>query len=203
MGPDLHPRRALTLTLTSPLLTLALTLTLTHPQRTAGAWRVGALQRLSDMLCDALPQCSTLTLCVGRTWCDTDTVVGGQVLRQLQAVSMDADEEVLPLGAVLSQLPVDLPMGKLLVLSTLFNLEDELMTIAAVRVRVRCLQAQTSSNALMVCTGCAGSERPVSVSESGPGERAVKVRGGLLAADLFRVFCSGFVNVFLKHRVVV
>lgn len=53
------------------------------------------------------------------------------MLRQLQAVSMDEDEEVLPLGAVLSQLPVDLPMGKLLVLATLFNLEDELMTIAA------------------------------------------------------------------------
>eukprot|EP00961_Rhodomonas_salina_P142260 1915891-Rhodomonas_salina.1 len=62
-----------------------------------------------------------------------------QVLRQLQAVSIDADEEVLPLGAVLSQLPVDLPMGKLLVLATLFNLEDELMTIAA----VSCAHART------------------------------------------------------------
>ena len=54
-----------------------------------------------------------------------------QVLRQLQCVSNDADEEILPLGAVLSQLPVDLPMGKLLVLGTIFGLADELMTIAA------------------------------------------------------------------------
>ena len=32
------------------------------------------------------------------------------------------DEEVLPLDAVLSQLPVDLPMGKLLVLSAVLAL---------------------------------------------------------------------------------
>lgn len=53
------------------------------------------------------------------------------MLRQLQCVSNDGDEEILPLGAVLSQLPVDLPMGKLLVLGTIFGLADELMTIAA------------------------------------------------------------------------
>ncbi len=41
------------------------------------------------------------------------------------------DEEVLPLGAVLSALPVDLSIGKLLIFSTIFGLEDELMTIAA------------------------------------------------------------------------
>ena len=39
--------------------------------------------------------------------------------------------QVLPLGAVLSALPVDLAIGKLLIFSTLFGLEDELMTIAA------------------------------------------------------------------------
>ncbi len=38
-----------------------------------------------------------------------------QVLRQVDAVSREADEEVLPLGAVLSQLPVDLAAGKMLV----------------------------------------------------------------------------------------
>ena len=54
-----------------------------------------------------------------------------QRLRQLQALSNDTDEEVLPLGAVLSALPVDLAIGKLLIFSTVFGLEDELMTIAA------------------------------------------------------------------------
>jgi len=52
-------------------------------------------------------------------------------LRSLQALSTDADEEVLPLGAVLSALPVDLAIGKLLIFSTIFGLEDELMTMAA------------------------------------------------------------------------
>ncbi len=79
---------------------------------------------------------------------------------------MDADEEVLPLGAVLSQLPVDLPMGKLLVLSTLFNLEDELMTMAAVpcpprtvcvlSVAVFCSCADVLAFA---CRGCAFRKR--------------------------------------------
>ena len=44
---------------------------------------------------------------------NSDVHLSLQALRQLQALSADEDEEVLPLGAVLSQLPVDLPMGKL------------------------------------------------------------------------------------------
>ena len=68
------------------------------------------------------------------------------MLRQLDAVSRDADEEVLPLGAVLSQLPVDLPVGKMLVLSTLLGLEDELMTMAAaLSVQVHTVRVSTRS----------------------------------------------------------
>ena len=50
-------------------------------------------------------------------------------MQQLKALRLHV--QVLPLGAVLSALPVDLAIGKLLIFSTLFGLEDELMTIAA------------------------------------------------------------------------
>ena len=48
-----------------------------------------------------------------------------------QAVSNDNTEKMLPLGAVLSQLPVDMSIGKMLVLASLFAVTHHLATIAA------------------------------------------------------------------------
>jgi len=61
----------------------------------------------------------------------TQRCVQSYALMQTCTLCRDVDEEVLPLGAVLSALPVDLAIGKLLILSTIFGLEDEMLTIAA------------------------------------------------------------------------
>lgn len=51
--------------------------------------------------------------------------------RCTQAGALTADERLTPLGAVLSLLPVDVHIGKMLVLGCLHQLLDTVLTIAA------------------------------------------------------------------------
>ena len=52
-------------------------------------------------------------------------------LKQLQVLHDDAQESLTPLGDVLSRIPVDIPLGKMLVLGSVFQLIDPIMVIAA------------------------------------------------------------------------
>ena len=49
----------------------------------------------------------------------------------LQVGALTADEALTPLGSVLSCLPVDVHIGKMLILGSVFHVTDPVLTIAA------------------------------------------------------------------------
>lgn len=52
-------------------------------------------------------------------------------LKKIEAINDDREEELTPLGNVLSRLPVDVKVGKILILGTIFHVLEPLLTVAA------------------------------------------------------------------------
>lgn len=52
-------------------------------------------------------------------------------LKQLEAIEENEKESLTPLGQVLARLPVDVTIGKILILGTIFHILEPLLTICA------------------------------------------------------------------------